>query len=311
MRHVALDEQRHIGFGVKLLHDLAQEDPECRDAVADLLRAVTPYSLAVFVPPDWDRSYTECFGFTLEEIYDRGRALVRGQAARRRAADRVAARAAGLPDGPRRARARRARPGDAARRLPRPGNGAPPRDPAAMAMLFDRMRRAVDHRTAPAGPFTVQWEFADAEPWHVRVDNGVHGRGRRPRAARRPRGPLPLRGLGRHRRRPARPAPRARHPPAAPARLTARAVAPPARCSNARPTRGGTSARPAARTRRSARSTTRRLHTGCPPACREQVPHRVDVIVNGFTSANASQRRGHDLHRHERRRDEREREDQR
>jgi putative sterol carrier protein len=34
------------------------------------------------------------------------------------------------------------------------------------------MRRAVDHRTAPAGPFTVQWEFADAEPWHLRVDNG-------------------------------------------------------------------------------------------------------------------------------------------
>ena len=54
-----------------------------------------------------------------------------------------------------------------------PGNGAPPRDPAAMAILFDAMRRAVDHRTAPAGPFVVQWEFSDAEPWHVRVDNGA------------------------------------------------------------------------------------------------------------------------------------------
>src|SRR5689334_7185314 len=43
MRHVALDEQRHIGFGVKLLHDLAAEDPEVPAAVADLLRAVTPY----------------------------------------------------------------------------------------------------------------------------------------------------------------------------------------------------------------------------------------------------------------------------
>ena len=41
-----------------------------------------------------------------------------------------------------------------------------------MALLFDALRRAVDHRTAPAGPFTVQWEFPDAEPWHLRVDNG-------------------------------------------------------------------------------------------------------------------------------------------
>jgi putative sterol carrier protein len=31
----------------------------------------------------------------------------------------------------------------------------------------------VDLRTAPAGPFTVQWEFADAEPWHLRVDSGA------------------------------------------------------------------------------------------------------------------------------------------
>ena len=53
-----------------------------------------------------------------------------------------------------------------------PRNGAPPRDPAAMELLFGSVARAVDHRTAPAGPFTVQWEFADAEPWHVRVDNG-------------------------------------------------------------------------------------------------------------------------------------------
>src|SRR5688572_29781368 len=40
MRNVSLDEQRHIGFGVKLLRDLAAEDPEVRDAVADLLREV-------------------------------------------------------------------------------------------------------------------------------------------------------------------------------------------------------------------------------------------------------------------------------
>src|SRR5215204_2089431 len=72
MRLIALDEQRHIGFGVKLLHDLHAEEPAVRDAVADLIREVTPYSLAVFIPPNWDRSYTECFGFTLEEIFTEG-----------------------------------------------------------------------------------------------------------------------------------------------------------------------------------------------------------------------------------------------
>jgi hypothetical protein len=173
MRQVAHDEQRHIGFGVKLLHDLAQEDPGVPAAVADLLREVTPYSLAVFIPPNWDRAYTECFGFTLEEIYTEGA----------RSFD-AKMRAAGLPvdslPGPQilpleLSAEERARRGlDMLRAgFIGPGNGAPPRDPAAMAILFDAMRRAVDHRTAPAGPFVVQWEFADAEPWHVRVDNGA------------------------------------------------------------------------------------------------------------------------------------------
>ncbi len=67
---MALDEQRHIGFGVKLLRDLARADPDVPAAVADLLRESLPYSAAVFAPPGWDRRYTECFGFTLEEIFE-------------------------------------------------------------------------------------------------------------------------------------------------------------------------------------------------------------------------------------------------
>src|ERR671931_427423 len=38
MKQIALDEQRHIAFGVRLLHDLALEDPEVPGAVADLIR---------------------------------------------------------------------------------------------------------------------------------------------------------------------------------------------------------------------------------------------------------------------------------
>jgi hypothetical protein len=172
MRNVALDEQRHIGFGVKLLRDLAAEDPEVPEAVAEQLRAVTPVSLAVFVPPGWNTDYAECFGFTLEQIYEEGAKSFEAKF-----------RAAGMPieslpgpqimpmDMPPRQRAERGlamlRNGYLGER-----NGPPARDPAAMAVLFDSIRRNVDLRRAPDGPFVLQWEFPDAEPWHVRLDNG-------------------------------------------------------------------------------------------------------------------------------------------
>ncbi len=173
MRRVALDEQRHIGFGVRLLHDLAQEDPAVVDAVADLIREVTPYTLSVFVPPGWDRAYTECFDFTLEEIYaDAARSFESKM------------RAAGLPleelPGPMPFPMDMTPEQRALRGLAMlqagfigPRNGPPPRDPEALAILFDSMRRAVDLRAAPPGSFVLQWEFEDAEPWHLRLDNGA------------------------------------------------------------------------------------------------------------------------------------------
>jgi hypothetical protein len=172
MRHVSLDEQRHIGFGVKLLRDLAAEDPDVPAAVAEQLRAVLPYSLGVFVPPGWDTRYVECFGFTLEQVYEEGARSFEAKF-----------KAAGLPveslpgpqtmpmDLPPRARAER---GLAMLRngYLGPKNGPPARDPDAMRILFDSIRRNVDMRRAPDGPFVLQWSFPDAEPWHVRLDNG-------------------------------------------------------------------------------------------------------------------------------------------
>jgi hypothetical protein len=173
MDHVAADEQRHIGFGVKLLHDLAKEDPVgVPEAVADLLREVFPVSVAVFVPPGWNRAFTECFGFTLEEIYTEGARSFESKL-----------RMAGLPleslpgsqvypyDLPVEERATRAlamlRAGYLGEK-----NGGAARDPESMALLFDSVRRAVDPRSAPDVPMTLQWEFPDAEPWHLRLDNG-------------------------------------------------------------------------------------------------------------------------------------------
>ena len=37
-------------------------------------------------------------------------------------------------------------------------------------MLFDGLRRQVDPTVAPGA--TIQWDFSDAEPWHLRIDNG-------------------------------------------------------------------------------------------------------------------------------------------
>jgi hypothetical protein len=173
IRNVSLDEQRHIGFGVKLLRDLAAEDPEVPAAVAEQLRAVTPISLAVFVPPGWDTRYVECFGFTLEQVYEEGARSFESKF-----------RAAGMPvetlPGPAimpmdMAPRQRAERGLAMLRAGYLGerNGPPARDPEAMAVLFDSIRRSVDPRRVPDGPLVLQWEFSDAEPWHVRLDNGA------------------------------------------------------------------------------------------------------------------------------------------
>ena len=79
MENVAADEQRHIGFGVKLLSDLREMDPEVPHAVADLLREVIPWTASVLVPPDWDMRYVECFGFTLDDIGEEGAVVARHQ----------------------------------------------------------------------------------------------------------------------------------------------------------------------------------------------------------------------------------------
>jgi ribonucleotide reductase beta subunit family protein with ferritin-like domain len=172
MRNISQDEQRHIGFGVKTLSELVEEDPECKDAVAELLREVMPYTAAVFVPPGWDERYVTEFGFTLEEIYAEGFQSFETKL-----------RTAGLPleeltgvlplpleltPGERAARAiTMLRAG-----LLGEGNGRVERDTETMALHFDTICRSVETDAANGGPFTLQWDFSDADPWFVRVDDG-------------------------------------------------------------------------------------------------------------------------------------------
>jgi hypothetical protein len=172
MANVALDEQRHIGFGVKMLSDLCREDPECKDAIADLLREAIPEMTAVFVPPNWDLDYVRVFGFEIEDIYMEGMQSLETKL-----------RSAGIPldelPGPMpipldESVEERARRGLAMLRAGIIGekSGPPSRDPEAVALLFDAVRRQVDPRYTPPHPVTIQWDFTDVEPWHLHVNNG-------------------------------------------------------------------------------------------------------------------------------------------
>jgi hypothetical protein len=172
MENVARDEQRHIGFGVKLLHDLVGEDPRCRAAVADVLRETLPWTAAVLVPPGWDETYVTCFGFTFDQIGEEGSRSVETKL-----------RSAGLPleelPGPPPvpldlSHVERTRRG---RELVKAGvlgekNGPPSREPRVQELVFDTIRRSVNPQHPLRSPTTFQWEFPDADPWYVVVNNG-------------------------------------------------------------------------------------------------------------------------------------------
>jgi hypothetical protein len=163
--HVARDEQRHIAFGVKMIADLVREDPECEPAIAELLRAVLPFTVAVFVPPGWDERYVTSFGFTLEDIFTQGAEAMEGRL--RAAGLDPGSMRLGLPfDMPATARAERGLTLLRAGYLGEP-NGAVRPSPEATAMLFDGLRRQIDPSVAPGA--TIQWDFTDAEPWHLRI----------------------------------------------------------------------------------------------------------------------------------------------
>jgi hypothetical protein len=49
----------------------------------------------------------------------------------------------------------------------------PDGSPEIQQLYFDSVSRAVDPSVVNGhGPFTVQWRFSDAAPWHLVVDNG-------------------------------------------------------------------------------------------------------------------------------------------
>jgi ribonucleotide reductase beta subunit family protein with ferritin-like domain len=168
IRNVSKDEQRHIAFGVKMVADLVREDSECKPAIEELLREIFPFTVAVFVPPGWDERYITYFGFTLEQVFTYG---AEAMEARFRAAGlEPETLRVGMPfDLPAEERARRGLAMLRAGYLGEP-NGRVTPDPEVTALLFEGLTRQMDVAAAPGA--TIQWNFTDAEPWHVRIDHG-------------------------------------------------------------------------------------------------------------------------------------------
>ncbi len=171
MVNVALDEQRHIAFGVRLLADLLADDPETiapiiTGTIADLL----PWTSGVAWPPEGDRSYTEVFGFTLEDLFEEG---ARAQEQRLRAVglnlDELTRFPIPLDQSPR----QRAERGTTLLAAGFVGERTGPivRDPQAIAILRDSVCRMADSSAVAPGT-VIQWDHPDAEPWFLRLDNG-------------------------------------------------------------------------------------------------------------------------------------------
>jgi len=68
MENISSDEQRHIGFGVKILSDLNRQDDRVPQYVAAILRELLPYTAQVLMPPGWDERYLTVFGYSYDKI---------------------------------------------------------------------------------------------------------------------------------------------------------------------------------------------------------------------------------------------------
>ncbi|HSZ05093.1 MAG TPA: ribonucleotide-diphosphate reductase subunit beta [Solirubrobacteraceae bacterium] len=175
MANIAADEQRHIGFGVKLLSDLNREDPVgVPKAVSRILHEVTRYTSQVLMPPGWDERYITVFGSTYDEVGVEG---LTSMTTKLRSAGLAIDTLPGPPLLP---------PGlsplevsQRGRALAKAGvigvrEGPTMRDPETLALLFDTIRRQVNPNHGLKRPTTFQWEFTDPDvpTWHLTVNNG-------------------------------------------------------------------------------------------------------------------------------------------
>src|SRR5579859_543215 len=175
MENIAADEQRHIGFGVKLLADLGREDPVgVPKAVARTLGEVTRYTSQVLMPPGWDERYITVFNATFDSVGIEGLTSLTTKMRSAGMALESLPGPAVLPQG-----LSPLETSQRGRALAQAGvigvrEGPSSRDPETVALLFDTIRRQVNPNHGLRRPTTYQWEFTDPDvaTWHLTVNNG-------------------------------------------------------------------------------------------------------------------------------------------
>jgi Ribonucleotide reductase, small chain/SCP-2 sterol transfer family len=169
---VSRDESRHVAFGIKYLGELIRSSPDLRAAAIEMWDKALRWSVGVFIPPNHDHRYAECFDFTLNEIYAFGlrsfetkltrmgidpdeliflKRIDRSVSYEERARRTWVLIDAGIV-------------GDD-RREPEPGD-------EAMEIMFEGMTRALNLEVARSLGGPIEWNFTDHEPWHVVVVDG-------------------------------------------------------------------------------------------------------------------------------------------
>ena len=172
INNVSRDEARHVAFGIKFLGELIRSSKECKAAAIEMWDRVLPWSAGVFIPPGNDKSYVECFGFSLVEIYAFGMRSFETKLKRlgiepteldlfaredlSESFEERARRAWVLIDS----------------QVIGDDRKDPQLSSEAFEILFDGMARAMNLNVARSLDGPVEWDFTDADPWHLVVTNG-------------------------------------------------------------------------------------------------------------------------------------------
>lgn len=170
--NVSRDESRHVAFGIKFLGDLMRESRECRDAALEMWEKATPWTVGVFIPPNRDRAYAESFGFTLEEIFAFGLRSYETKL-KRLGVDPSEIRMLAVQDlslsYEERARRAWVLIDDGVI-----GNDTiePVLSPESYEILFEGMAQTLDLEVARSLGGPIEWDFTDAESWHIVVADG-------------------------------------------------------------------------------------------------------------------------------------------
>jgi Ribonucleotide reductase, small chain/SCP-2 sterol transfer family len=171
VRNVSRDEARHVSFGVKFLGDLIRSSKECREATIEAFDRSLRWSVGFLVPPKGDYSYIACFDAEPNDIF---------ASAMRSLDTHLEMMGIARTEIPLLAhedqllsyeeRARRALVlvesqvvGDDSKE--------PELSREAFEILFEDMARSINIEVARSIGGPIEWDFSDAESWHLVVTN--------------------------------------------------------------------------------------------------------------------------------------------